>query len=130
MLGGRKEEGLDGGIVEDEKLSAGNADIGSGSLASKHEEKFDKNSGSNLVEVYVHDLAQRPSAWREEDGGKKRRSANALPGDGDGVGCNKRFRAAVRWAALHRDPRHGAPLTACNVMWPLASPGHRRVTLR
>ncbi|XP_066387223.1 uncharacterized protein [Miscanthus floridulus] len=51
-----KEEGLDGGIVEDEKLSAGNADIGSGSLASKHEEKFDKNSGSNLVEVYVHDL--------------------------------------------------------------------------
>ena len=32
--------------------------------------------------------AQRPSAWREEDGG---RSANALPGGGDGEGGNKRF---------------------------------------
>jgi hypothetical protein len=30
----RKEEGLDGRIVEDEKLSAGNDDIGSGSLVS------------------------------------------------------------------------------------------------
>jgi hypothetical protein len=36
--------------------------------------------------------AQRPSAWREEDGGKNRR-ANTLPGngDGDGEGRNKRF---------------------------------------
>ncbi|XP_066358554.1 uncharacterized protein [Miscanthus floridulus] len=85
-----KEEVLDGGIVEDgkvqggslvqeldqsdEKLSAGNTDIGSSrldgnvseeshqihmddeitadQLESKHEEKIDENSGSNPVEVY------------------------------------------------------------------------------